>query len=132
MKRNMDTIRTLLLRLENIKIPPGAPFVLINGNSEGIKIHEADDPAELDYHLELLKEKGLIRSPGTNNIDNRIRFGGFTWEGHDFLDSIRDDEVWRKTKGAVEAAGGWTLDLLAALAKGLIRKQIEDRTGLKL
>jgi hypothetical protein len=128
----MDTIRTLLLRLEAIEIPPRAAFVLIDGYTEGIKVHEEDDPSELNYHLALIKEKGLIRSPGNNNLDDRIRFGGFTWEGHDFLDSIRDDEVWRKTKGAIEGAGGWTLDLLTDLAKGFLRKQVEDRTGLKL
>ena len=30
------------------------------------------------------------------------------------------------------AAGGWTLDLLKELGKGYLKKQIEDRTGIKL
>ena len=29
------------------------------------------------------------------------------------------------------AAGGFTVDLLKDLAKGLIKKQIEERTGVK-
>lgn len=49
-----------------------------------------------------------------------------------FLDSVRDPETWWRTKKAAAGAGGFTLDLLKDLAKGLIRKQIEDRTGVKL
>jgi hypothetical protein len=30
------------------------------------------------------------------------------------------------------AAGGWRAELLGELGKGFLRKQIEDKTGLKL
>jgi hypothetical protein len=53
-------------------------------------------------------------------------------DGHDFLDSIRDPDVWNKTKKGALAAGGFTLNLLNDLAKGLIKKKIEDSTGIKL
>jgi Hypothetical protein (DUF2513) len=53
-------------------------------------------------------------------------------DGHDFLDSIRDPEIWRKTKEGAEAAKGFSFDLLKALAKGLIKTQLEQRTGVKL
>ncbi|MBR1270457.1 DUF2513 domain-containing protein [Bradyrhizobium sp. AUGA SZCCT0222] len=132
MTRNMDTIRTLLLRLEALPIPTGAPFVLIDGNSEGVKVLADEDPRDLTYHLGLLKDKGLITSPGTNNMDSRIRFSGLSWDGYDFLDSVRDDKIWLKTKGAVERAGGFTLDLIIDLAKGFLKKQIENQTGIKL
>jgi hypothetical protein len=55
-----------------------------------------------------------------------------TWEGHDFLDSIRDPKIWEKTKKGVEGAGGFTVDLLKDLAKGFMKKQIEEYTGVKL
>jgi hypothetical protein len=51
-----------------------------------------------------------------------------TWEGHDFLNSIRDPKIWEKTKKGVEGAGGFTVDL----AKGFVKKQIEEHTGVKL
>jgi len=47
-------------------------------------------------------------------------------------DSIRSPDVWAKTKAGAYAAGGFTVELLADLAKGFIKKQIEDRTGVKL
>ena len=55
-----------------------------------------------------------------------------TWDGCDFLDSVRDDEIWRQTKDGVTKAGGFSLDLMKALAKGLIKKQIETHTGVEL
>jgi len=49
-----------------------------------------------------------------------------------FWTAFVDPEIWRKTKDGAAAAKGWTMDLLADLAKGFIKKQIEDRTGVKL
>jgi hypothetical protein len=61
-----------------------------------------------------------------------ITFAGLTWAGHDFLDSVRDSEIWRATKEGAQKAGGFSLELLAALAKGLIKKKIEQHTGIQL
>lgn len=55
-----------------------------------------------------------------------------TWHGHEFLDAIRDPEVWKKTKNGALAAGGFTFDLLKELAKGYLKKQIADRTGVEI
>ncbi len=61
-----------------------------------------------------------------------IGFRCLTWEGHDFLDSVRDPKIWAKTKDGALAAGGFTVDLLKDLAKGFVKKQIEERTGVTL
>ena len=55
-----------------------------------------------------------------------------TWAGHDLLDSVRDPKIWAKTKHGALAAGGFTVDLLKDLAKGFVKKQIEQRTGVTL
>ena len=46
---------------------------------------------------------------------------------HDFLDSVRDPETWAKTKKAAAGAGGFTVELLRDLAKGFVKKQIEEK-----
>lgn len=61
-----------------------------------------------------------------------IGFRALTWAGHDFIDSVRDPETWAKTKKTAAGAGGFTVDLLKDLAKGLIKKKIEEHTGIKL
>jgi len=71
----------------------------------------------------LLTEKGSMLFPA---------IGGLSWQGHDFLDSVRNPDVWAKTKKGAEAAGGFTADLLKDLAKGFVKKQIEEYTGVKL
>ena len=78
----------------------------------------------------LLSEAGFIDC--TRYAGGDFGYKGLTWAGHDFLDSVRDPEVWSKTKKGAMAAGGFTVDLLKDLAKGLVRKQIEDRTGVTL
>ena len=61
-----------------------------------------------------------------------MMFRRLSWQGHDFLDSIRDPEVWNKTKKGAAAAGGFTFDLLKDLAKGFIKTKIEEHTGIKI
>ena len=49
-------------------------------------------------------------------------FNGLTWEGHNFLDSIRKDSTWSKVKGAVKERGlEQTFDSIKAAAAVLIQ-----------
>jgi Hypothetical protein (DUF2513) len=52
--------------------------------------------------------------------------------GHDFVDSVRDDSIWREAKDGAKKAGGFSLELLGALAKGLLKKKIEQHTGVEI
>ena len=128
MKRDMDLIRELLLKLESMELPRGA-IMHFNPDDKEVQI-EGHSPDEIEYHAKLLTEAGLIE-PGRGAMQG-FMFRSLTWEGHDFADSIRNTEVWDKTKKGAIAAGGFTVDLLKDLAKGFIKKQIEDRTGIKL
>lgn len=56
-----------------------------------------------------------------------------TSQGHDYLDAIRDQGIWAKTKDVVAKTGGSaTLEIVKALATGLLKKQISERTGIDL
>lgn len=52
-----------------------------------------------------------------------------TWTGHDFPDTVSDDEIWKKTKEGKIGAGEFTIDLLTSLSKGILKKRIEEHTG---
>lgn len=128
MKRDMDLLRELLLKLESFPKDPGAIY-----GFEGHEPELAVDGASQDqivYHLELLRGAGFIDSPGKPM--HGVMFRRLTWSGHDFLDSVRDPKVWAKTKQGVGAAGGFTVDLLKDLAKGFVKKQVEEYTGVTL
>jgi hypothetical protein len=133
MKRDMDLIRQLLLRIEAQRLGVGGSVdqVLMLSASKPPLCLDGEDPDEVHYKMRLLAEGGYLGMTKTQ-FAGGFNILGLTWEGHDFLDSVRDNEVWRKTKDGALKAGGFTFDLLKDLAKGLLKKQIEERTGMKL
>lgn len=75
--------------------------------------------AEINYHLLLLTEAGLLfqadmtKSPVAVLV-LPIRL---TWQGHEFLDAIKNDTVWQRIKDTVKEKGGSIpFDVLKALA----------------
>jgi DNA-binding transcriptional ArsR family regulator len=120
----MDLIRTLLLKVEENPSP--------HNYLQNIVVAEYDADTTT-YHLEMLKEAGLIDAISRNVVGAYTCWPNtLTWAGHDFLDSIRDPEIWRRTKEGASGAGGFTIELLADLAKGFLRKQIMEKTGFEL
>ena len=132
MKRNMDLIRALLLKIESLDIPPGVVRGL-SPHNPALAI-EGFTSDEIAHHLRMLVSANFLEASGLPpfGADGSLYFRQISWKGHDFLDSVRDPKLWEKTKKGAEAAGGFTVDLLADLAKGFVKKQIEDHTGVKL
>ncbi len=133
MTRDMDLIRELLLKLEAIPMRSGAIINIWldkNNPEEEFQI-DGFTAEQIEYHLHLIDEAGLIIGSGSRPRMG-INFKSLTWDGHDFLDSIRSPEVWRQTKSGALEVGGLTFDLVKDLAKGYIKKQIEDKTGISL
>ncbi|MGO1304555.1 DUF2513 domain-containing protein [Sphingomonas parapaucimobilis] len=132
MKRDMDLIRDLLLQIENGK----NVFHLIDFDTAselGVQISEKldkDDVSKYEYHLDLLKNAKMIKLSISG--DGYWFVETITWEGHDFLESIRDPKIWKSTKDSIYNAGGFTLDILKAVAKGIIRQKLERHIGVPL
>lgn len=129
MKRDMDLVRALLLRIESWDIPPGGAMSNLFATDPEVQIDGYADNA-VDYHLELLIDSGLV--DGSCNIERRFRIHKLTPAGHDLVESIRDPVIWSETKEGVKKAGGFTVELLRDLAKGLIKTQIAKHTGVEL
>ena len=50
-----------------------------------------------------------------------------TWEGHDFLDKIREDTIWNKTKGLIKnKALPMTLDVVKEIASAVISEMMKS------
>jgi hypothetical protein len=132
MKRDMDLIRELLLKLEALDIPAGAVRPLSPYNPA--MAVDGFTPEDIGRHLAMLVSGEFIETAGSRpfGADGSLIFRQISWQGHDFLDSVRDPKIWEETKKGAEAAGGFTVDLLKDLAKGLVKKQIEEWTGVKL
>lgn len=129
MKRDLSLIRGLLLNLEALNmgmygaesISPDDPRIAVEGYDEH----------QIAYHLELIQERRLIEVPSSQPMIG-IVFTRLSWSGHELLDAIRDEDIWRKTKAATDEIGSLTFDLVRELAQGFIKKKLEDRTGVRL
>jgi hypothetical protein len=127
MKRDMDLVRDLLLAIENHPTLADGTNVLMVDAPDKLGL-DGRSIEEIHYHLEMMIKKGLV--DGQLNLMEMV--SGLTWDGHDFLDTIRDPAIWQATKDGAKKAGGFSLELLGALAKGLIKKKIEEHTGVLL
>jgi uncharacterized protein DUF2513 len=129
MKRDMELVRTLLLKFEELYIPPGA-VVGIDWTDEFFEI-EGHDRDTAIKHFELLMQAGFIAAPSSQG-STQFFLTGLTWEGHEFLASIRNPEVWSRTKAGMRAVGGFGLDLMVQLAKAEGKRLIIEKLGIPL
>lgn len=129
MTRDMDLLREILLALEVNKELDGQGF--LRGHASEFFAKEGVQAKDVAYQLMLLIDRGYLLgsydpTSGTFDIER------LTMDGHDFLDTIRDPEMWAKTKQGADAVKSWSLDTIKDIGKGLIKKQIEDFTGVKV
>lgn len=112
MKRNWETIRELLTKVEECALP--TDMVRLDS-------FPPDRAAEISYHMTLLIEARLVNGQVSQTIGPEIKdffAQRLTWEGHEFLDAIRSDTVWQKTKKTfVDQGVSMTFDLVKAVAK---------------
>jgi len=127
-KRDMDLVRDILLFLEEKADP---------AHIEPAAFPMADrSDSKIQYHLNLLYQAGFINGEPikSSTSDRLIRIIPFdlTWQGHEFLETVRDPEIWRKAKAGAASAGGASIHFIFGMAKALITSAIKQKTGLEL
>lgn len=130
MKRDMGLIRDLMLRLEALDFPRNAVLTL-SGSDEELAV-DGYSQDQISYHLVLIREAGFLQDANYSAVRGGISFKAFSWEGHDFLDSVRDPDVWERTQSTMKKAGGFSFDLVKAMAKGFLKKKIEKLTDIEI
>ncbi|KJS86265.1 MAG: hypothetical protein JM58_07135 [Peptococcaceae bacterium BICA1-8] len=117
MKRDLDLIRQILLIIEDKPDYDSWAGLDIPGKSNN----------EISYHIMLLNEAGLIEARKMCVYDGSSDWkpSRLTWEGHEFIEASRDENIWAKAKMIVkEKSGGLTLDVLKVVLVGLIKESI--------
>lgn len=116
MKRDMDLVRAILLRLD--QHPHGfAPPIEIDGYT--------DD--QIGYHAHLMIQAGLVRgSDVTTHGDSspQALMSSLTWEGHEFLDAARDPGLWEQAKEVVDRVGTAPIQVWASVLTDLVKRSI--------
>jgi hypothetical protein len=114
MKRNWDTIREILIKLE--ELDPQAVAMRLSDFPD-------DKAYEYSYHVELLLEAGLLHGQMSKTFGGhaqQFQVQRLTWQGHELWDAIRSDTVWSKTKTTFVKGGlSMTFDLVKEVAKDL-------------
>ena len=124
MKRNWDTIREILTRVEECTLP--TDMVRLSN-------FPAERAAEISYHTALLISAGLVNGQVSQTIGPEIKdffAQNLTWKGHEFLDAIRSDSVWTKTKNIFTDQGiSMTFELITEVAKNAAASIIKSALG---
>jgi hypothetical protein len=123
MTRDIDLIREILMRIEQDSQMDGTREFYFN-NAEEIGFPNRSSN-EILYNLGLLVKEGFVE--GSDNAILPIMVRTLTWRGHEFLDSIKDPGIWKKTKARISDLQSVTLRVVAAIAEAEIKKHF----GLK-
>jgi len=115
MKLNKELIREILLEVESTEDPLSLKTLNLPGHTD----------EEISYHICLLAEAGFLKAHDLTTLN------GFNWsatrltyEGHEFLDTIRDNEIWRKTKEIAKIAGISSINALFEIGKGFVKQKL--------
>jgi hypothetical protein len=49
-----------------------------------------------------------------------------TYQGHEFLDTVRDSEIWRRTKDSAAKAGAASVQILFSVATALAKQKLAE------
>lgn len=114
MKRDMDLCRRILLQRAEDTRSVVHDFAVDGYDNETIR-----------YHCNLLKQAGFIASQSLD-IHNKLFVGELTWQGHEFLESIREDTVWNKTKDVIAKKGlPMVFDVVKEISKAVLTSMLQ-------
>jgi len=127
MTRDMELIRTLLLRIDTDPRLDGMSSLFVQNTEElGITGHSMPEVA---YHIRLLIEADFIK--GNPNVAGGMpAIVRLTWNGHEFLDDVRDPDVLVQNQRTGGNGGGVALAFVWEIAKAELKKNfISNKTG---
>jgi hypothetical protein len=117
MKRDMELVREILLRVEEIPFDGAFHDIGVEGRS----------PKEISYRVMLLHEAGLIEAMDLGVCWRPMRL---THSGHEFLDAARSETVWKNAKTAVvKRTGVLTLEGLKVALPKVVKNLIGREFG---
>jgi hypothetical protein len=116
MKRDMDLVREVLLKVEELPFDGGFHDVAVDGRTD----------EEIYYHVMLLDEAGFIEAMNLTTNDGVCwKAMRLTYSGHEFLDAARSDTVWQKAKDwTLKSTGTLTLEGLKSALPHVVKALI--------
>lgn len=120
MRRDWRLIRTILIASENNTY----------NNRLTLEDFPEENPQEVSYNTALLLSAGLINCVmSKEKSDDPTDFWLFspTWQGHELLSSIQDDNTWAKLTNVIKTKGGaLTFDVLKSIGISITQPVINS------
>ncbi|HEV3260163.1 MAG TPA: DUF2513 domain-containing protein, partial [Gemmataceae bacterium] len=117
MKRNMDLVRSILMRIEDSPLGGAVPPFRLQGLT----------PEQIRYHVHLMAEDGLIEdaevTPGKSTGSDQVP-QVLTAKGHDFLDLARDRDRWNQAHRIIRKVGSAPIAVWMQVLKDLLLKDL--------
>ncbi len=123
MKRDMDLIRYIMISLEE---EMKAGNIYFADNIDFTKFSNDIGKNIINEHLMLLLENEFIEAVYAGNKISPSAFAikRITNKGHDFIDALRNDNVWNKVKEKATSVGGFTLSAVYELGKEYVKQEL--------
>jgi Hypothetical protein (DUF2513) len=134
MKRDLNLVREILLRLEPLSANPDQPVPLDIGKPP-LDIPDYTDE-QIVYHIRIMEDGGLVSyssgitmpglgPQGPGDVRFRLpRFNGLRWQGHEFLDDVRDPKTWEATQKKFSKVGDVSLQVALEIARAYLRTHL--------
>lgn len=122
MKLNVDCIRAILLEVEKVPYGESLPFqTLVSALSD----YSTDD---ISYSVLKLKEADYIEAIILHADDTAIIYEitDITYNGHQFLETIRDAKVWKETKKICNKVGSFALNVISSVAGQMLSALVKQ------
>lgn len=119
MKRDMDLVRKILLRLEDHESGFAPDELAIDSYT--------DD--QVGYHVYLMGQAGLLEVADRTGLSSRTPCAlplNLTWDGHEFIANAREETNWLQAKKVVSGAG----EASFAVWKEVLTKVVTTSLGL--
>lgn len=127
MELNYECLRKTLMFLEkNLKLSDDLDF-------KPLGIHEIVDYSELKkdfdqkdiaYCVHMLADSGMISVLSDNSWVRELRVQTITYKGHEFLQQIKNDTVWKRVTDKLKPIGVFTINFISQVAVNVITEII--------
>lgn len=122
MKRDMDLIRKILFEIEKEAKPDFSGIfaneIAIEGYSQEI----------VTAHIILLYDAGLLFKLNSEVDPRAFLFQGLSWEGYEFLESIKPEQNWKKIQNTLKDSMAFSA--IKSVGVALITAYAKSELGL--
>lgn len=129
MKLDYDCLRSLLLKLEdfeNLDDDLHYQYMTLDDMTEALPKF----PKNMIAYTTLKAEEGDLINASIMNADGGIyacTYSSLTYDGHQFLDNVRNNNIWNKTKSIAKELGCTSFRSLLSISEKIILAMIQSQ-----